>query len=148
MSDETQVTTRIRKHHFCPVRASLEVYFNVLIMLPKIFVFLLCAAQLGIYLAPTDSWAHTGARVGAAPCQDPGKVQQGDAEAGGEEGDDDLGGRGVGMPVPSPVSAALHLRLSLTAGLGHREGISKPKFEEKPDDLKFSAAPLPPPLLS
>lgn len=46
-------------------------------MLPKIFVFLLCAAQLGIYLAPTDSWAHTGAGVGAAPCQDPGKVQQG-----------------------------------------------------------------------
>lgn len=67
-----------------------------------------------------------------------------------EKGGDYLEGRGAGVLVPSPVSAALHLRLSLTAGLGHGGGTSKPvsKFGEKLDGLKFSSASPSPPLLS
>lgn len=75
MSNKTQLTTRIGKHHFCPVRAILEVYFNVLTMLPERFVFLLCAAGLGISLAPS---------AGCCSLQPghPRKEQEGSAEAG------------------------------------------------------------------
>ena len=51
--NEPRVTTRIRNHHFCSVRAILEVYFNVLAMPLKRLLFLLCTPLLELCLAPS-----------------------------------------------------------------------------------------------
>lgn len=150
MSNKTQLTTCIGKHHFCPVRAILEVYFNVLTMLPERFVFLLCAAGLGISLAPstpTDSWVHTGGRCSLQPGH-PRKEQEGNAEA---------GVRKVGMiwkakeqkcqclaQFCSTASEAVPCSWTWAWGWDFKPASN---FGEKLNGLKFSS-PFPPPLLS
>lgn len=134
MSNETQVTTHIRKHHFCPVRASLEVYFNVRIMLPKRVVFLLCAAVAGDLLGSAYPHRQLGTHRGrgggcslpaSRQSQDPRKEQEGDAEAGLRKVMMIWKAEEQECQCLSPLSAALHLGLSLTAALGHGSGTSK-----------------------